>query len=184
MLLPHELVAGVHACGPSVFAALFLDDACTCEQFWRHVSASPWGQRHPVFREPSLLGWTIPLRFHGDDASTKSLRPEKFAILSIHGALSRGLTSLESRLLVCCLPDARLVHGVTLRELSRVLEWSFGCLADGLWPTHDHAGVAFPKVGEQEAGHCRWWSRGRRLAGCGSLSVRFFRLPALCPLQL
>lgn len=106
---------------------------------WHMTQHAEWADVHPCFgshRHMSHL--MIPLRFHGDDASIKSIHGRKLFIMSIHGEFSPP--DANSRLLSVVLHDDSLVKGSTIKEIMRVWRWSWDCLFSGTYPLLDHEG--------------------------------------------
>ena len=66
-------------------------------------------------------------------------------VLTWGGVGTRGLSTLDSRLLFSCLKDSEIVKEDcrSLHKLFRVLKWSFEALASGVYPSIDEEGAPF-----------------------------------------
>lgn len=162
MYLPHELFASTWAAG--CFETLFCGGDGEVEKFWDSVKGSEWAQHHPAYLNPDLLKWTIPVRWHGDDAAMKSLQNTKLCIVSLHGELCR-LPSIQSRLLSFVVKDKSLVTGTTLRQLFEVFAWSLGIAFGKYWPRADHRGMPFQVAHGSNPGAERHRRQGTLIAG-------------------
>ena len=116
---------------------------------WAMTKNAEWAADHPCHTSHGHLAHLfIPLRYHGDDASIKSMTGRKLFILSIHGEFG-PLDAAFSRLLSIVLYDDRLVKGRTIPELMRVWRWSWDALFTGTHPVRDHAGNPWPVDSER-----------------------------------
>lgn len=156
----HKILCPQHANLTSNHPLLDVSDDAEAmlRNHWEVVSASSWAQRHPVFKTPNVLPWTIPCRFHGDDASIKSMTGKKLCIVSVHSEFC-VLDALTSRLLSFFIFDDLLIPNVTLAEIMEPWVWSWHVALSGIFPTMDHCGNAFDPT------LLRYKQRGERLAG-------------------
>ena len=152
-LLPHELFAALSAEVPNVFEELFgsREDR---EAFWAEMARTAResgpghrGAEHRRWCEQHPCAWSrpchrVPLGMHGDGGEMHG--GEKVMVVS-WGGLCLHSSTLDTRLLFCCLKDSSMVkegHATLYKALS-VLQWSFGCLATGGHPACDHEGQPF-----------------------------------------
>ena len=138
--LPHEWF-GVLYNAPELFEELGTGGAANLRHFWEQSRETDWYKRLPVIgldaNPPETL---IPLGHHGDDVGVYG--NEKVLVMT-WGSVATGLTTLDSRLVFTGIYVKQLVEDVTLNEIHRVFAWSFRCLANGVYPTHDHRGTPF-----------------------------------------
>lgn len=159
--LPHELINAVYDYG--AFDHLFRGESPSdVGHFWESVQRAPWFHRHPACQTPDLLPWTIPVRFHGDDAAFKSLQNTKLLIFSLHGELCR-LPSVQSRLLCWVIKDRMVVPGKTLVPLLSVMKWSLNLALQKYWPSVDHLGRPLQPASGKQPGARRYQRRGSRI---------------------
>lgn len=144
MLLPHEMVGALYDYDPDslLFRDLILPSSDELESFWQNAreSSPEWYQQclDNLGVEGDLdVNTTIPLGVHGDDAAFN--KKDKLIVLNFNSVLKNRAT-IDSRLVITCLQYSRMLPMVTLRELYKVISWSFECLARGVWPAANHAG--------------------------------------------
>ena len=87
---------------------------------WEAVRGGEWTSRHPAYTtHRDQRQFLAPVRFHGDDASVKSLNGRKMLILSLHSDFANG-DALFSRLLSALIYDeARTVLKTFLENVIR-----------------------------------------------------------------
>ncbi len=136
---------------------------------WEIVKDAPWAARHPCFTShEKLRQWIIPLRFHGDDASIKTIHGRKLCIISFHSEFA-SMDAATSRMLSWVCYDDYLIPGVTLPQFTSILRWSFDCLLSGVYPSHDHRGNLFPTESHRSRLAKTLIAGGLRFAFQGSL---------------
>ncbi len=131
MLLPHELIGSLHSYGWELFSSVMLGSVTEGDAHhmlgfhWQAVSGGEWAANHPAYTtHADVAPYLVPLRFHGDDASIKSLNGKKLCILSLHSEFSVG-DPLQSRLVSCIIYDDWIIPGCTLHQLMEVWRWSW-----------------------------------------------------------
>ena len=130
---------------------------------WEAVRGGEWTSRHPAYTtHRDQRQFLAPVRFHGDDASVKSLNGRKMLILSLHSEFANG-DALFSRLLSALIYDDWLIPGRTIHQLMLVWLWSWQALLAGIYPLKDHLGFDWPEgsrraqqAGEAIAGGLRF----------------------------
>ena len=175
VLLPHEIMGALFLCGWHVFSAVLLggvteDLAEVLLDFhWSMVANAPWAQRHPCFTSHRhLRRWTVPVRWHGDDASIKTMHGRKLCIFSVHSEFA-VMNAIASRLLTWVCHDEQIVSGVTLHELMAIVKWSFDCMLRGTHPDSDHLGQPWEPGSRRESLAGTLIAGGYRFAFQGSL---------------
>jgi hypothetical protein len=141
-----ELVAGQVCLKPVTSSScVFSDLAGELLAFhWEMVQGGEWCKVHPSYTTHKRLRRNIiPLRWHGDDASIKSLTGRKLCTLSLHSEFG-ACDPMSSRLISIMLYDDWVVPGKTYRQLMDVWHWSFEALLSGVYPASDHLGQAWP----------------------------------------
>ena len=139
MLLPHEVMAAVHAENEKMFHRIFGTGAL--EEFWSRqkpgrLTRNPW-----FLRQRSK--WIIPLRFFGNDALV--CETNSVDTLLLCSCTQNNLPALFSRLPLCCMPTKNS-DSATLSAIHRVVMWSLEILASGVWPAADHEGRPWPRT--------------------------------------
>jgi hypothetical protein len=139
-LLPHEFFASVYEGAPDLFKYLFVGDEQALRNFWVHNEGTEWFRRHPVVRDVPDPTRRIPIGIHGDDVGV--YWQDKVLVLT-WGSVAVEIHSVDTRILFSCIRCGDLIPDVTMKEIHRVLVWSFEALAAGRWPGRDHNGVPF-----------------------------------------
>jgi len=139
--LPHEFLSNLFNF-PELFDELLCGEPGSLTSFWEHTAAMDpeWYARHPVQALHDDPGICIPCGIHGDDSGL--YQSDKMLVIS-WGSVVRQLLTLDSRLLFAAVTYAHVVYGKTVETLYKVLAWSFNCMADGTFPSHDHNGREF-----------------------------------------
>jgi hypothetical protein len=107
---------------------------------WHHASRGEWTATHPAYGSHSHLApYLIPIRWHGDDASVKSLNGRKMFILSLHSEFAVG-DPLLSRLVSTIIYDDWIIKNRTIHQLMCVWHWSWQAMLSGVYPSVDHFG--------------------------------------------
>ena len=101
-----------------------------------------------MWHRRNLVQFSVPIRFHGDDASIKSLRATKLLIASLHGEFGPR-DSLFSRMLSFYIEDDLLIPGRSLPEIMEAWVWSWKVAFDGVHPAVDHAGKEWDRGSER-----------------------------------
>lgn len=150
MLLPHEVVAALHAAGHSAFEQR-LGAQHKISEYWQFLSGIPAYRLHPGF------GVSYPSGFHGDAAQV--FQDRKVLQLTWSSILARGPT-LDTRFPIAMLPcDLMLDNNRTIKPILQAVAWSFRVLSDGVLPELDMFGrplgrraSAFGQPGQSLAG--------------------------------
>ena len=142
VLLPHELV-GTLSAYPELFEFL-MGSAKELFDFWKGTAETDreWMDAHPALN-PGAEDFEklVPIGIHGDDAGI--FQGEKYLVVSWNSCAAEGRKTLDNRMLIACILYNRLVEGVSLNQLYRVLVWSLDALATGIYPEKDHDGTEF-----------------------------------------
>ena len=169
VLLPHEMVGTVNEY-PELFEFL-MGSTKELFDFWKGTAETDraWMDGHPTLNAAEDINKIIPIGIHGDDAGI--FQGDKYLVVSWNSCAAQGRTTLDNRILFACILYNRLVEGVSLNQLYRVLVWSLDALATGRYPHKDHDGKEFSKchhpdrarmAGEQIAdGYCGAFSEMR-----------------------
>ena len=144
VLLPHELV-GTLSAYPELFEFL-MGSAKELFDFWKGTAETDreWMDAHPALN-PGAEDFEklVPIGIHGDDAGI--FQGDKYLVLSWNSCAAQGRKTLDNRMLFACVLYNRLVEGVSLNQLYRILVWSLDALATGKYPEKDHDGIEFSK---------------------------------------
>ena len=143
VLLPHELV-GTLSAYPELFEFL-MGSAKELLDFWKGTAETDreWMDAHPTLNGAEDFEKILPVGIHGDDAGI--FQGDKYLVLSWNSCAAGVRMTLDNRMLFACVLYNRLVEGVSLNQLYRVLVWSLDALATGKYPEKDHDGTEFSK---------------------------------------
>lgn len=139
--LPHEFLSSLSK-SPDLFEELLCGPPGSLDWFWANTAATDpeWHSKHPVPALHTDPGTCIPIGIHGDDSGL--YQSDKMLVLT-WGSVIRQLLTLDSRMLFAAVTYAHVVPGKTVDVLYDVLAWSFNCMAEGRFPSHDHTGRPF-----------------------------------------
>ena len=109
--------------------------------FWNHFEEEPGFSGHPVVTDHGLRATTIPIRIHGDDGRWSG--KERPILVLQWGGMHHTPHPYDCRLLACVIPGVlyRKVRKInrTLREIWKLLTWSFNLMFEGKYPTEPYA---------------------------------------------
>ena len=143
VLLPHELASLIYSYNQDAFRDVMgLQDAETVVDYWeRYLASTPEFSSHlmceHIRRQP---GQWVPCKLFEDDGGIGKHRAMSMSHWS--PLLSRSAT-LDSTLPMFVLDHHTSLEYITSRPLIAACVWSWGILATGKWPTHDHTGKEF-----------------------------------------
>ena len=66
VLAPYEVFHHMYMLGD--FAKCMLSDNLSLYEYWEHVTSRPWASKHPMFGNPHLWKYTVPLNYFTDGA--------------------------------------------------------------------------------------------------------------------
>lgn len=145
MLLPHELFSAIYKFYPWAWTNCICPSAESVKLFWRSVMGGAHFGSHPVRHRVGFRTKCIPLTLHGDGTPAMGVGKGWSKLIDIwswSSILVTGPTVLNVFLIFCVhtiLQCTRAGHD-TLTTCYKKLTWSFTCLWEGKWPTHDWNG--------------------------------------------
>ena len=147
MLLPHELFSVIYHSYKAVWSKTVAPSVDTVKKFWHAVRLHPQMQDHPMKAKPSWNERTVPIAVHGDGVPIVGVGKAWSRMMthySWYSLIGQGKTS-SMLMWIWAFYDRLKVGDVThgtLHEFYKILHWSFLCLAEGKWPSHDPYGKA------------------------------------------
>ena len=147
MLLPHELFSVIYHSYKAVWSKTVAPSVDTVKKFWHAVRLHPQMQDHPMKAKPSWNERTVPIAVHGDGVPIVGVGKAWSRMMthySWYSLIGQGKTS-STLMWIWAFYDRLKVGDVThgtLHEFYKILHWSFLCLAEGKWPSHDPYGKA------------------------------------------
>lgn len=137
LILPHELFGALYRAGKDRWTTSILGgDEQSLSSFWQHMlQHARWTDDHPL-REGFVAGNVVPCGLYGDGA--KVTREDSLLTLTWNSVVTSSMKpSFECRMLICACPTTWLPD---VDQITGVIVWSFGCMADGFFPHRDHLG--------------------------------------------
>ena len=169
MLLPHEMFATFFE--NDAWTQTILPDESKLRPFWDAFESHPSFQNHPLKSVPNYRDKVIPLGLHGDECPVLGVGKiwckcvlffSWFSLMSV--AAGQGYQQAHiytwGVFEKYCIKTQNGVLG-TMDTFFALLKWSFQCMFDGTWPTHDWRGFKYPKKSKagRKAGKplANWW---------------------------
>eukprot|EP00438_Fugacium_kawagutii_P010151 Skav200440 [mRNA] locus=scaffold559:16017:17858:- [translate_table: standard] len=167
-LLPHEYFSAMFE-DPELWAKTILPQEDQLEKFWDSFQEHPLMHQHPIKRRKDWKRTVVPLSLHGDEVP----------VVGVGKIWSRSVLSFSWMSMVANAMGAKgqdisfYIFGLfekfacessatclgTMETVFEILFWSFDCLWKGVWPSHDHRGIPWPRDSWQ------FHRAGRPLAG-------------------
>lgn len=153
-LMPHEYFAAMFE-DEHQWKKTVLPDATKLQLFWESFQHHPAMENHPLKRKAHWKETTVPILLHGDEVP----------VVGVGKIWSRSAMSLSWMSLIANVLGGKgsdivfYIFGVfekfciastphalgTMATIWKVLHWSFQCMYQGSWPSHDYRGVPYPK---------------------------------------
>lgn len=141
-ILPHELFSSLFQNARPVFNHLVTGGDQNLQEWWAAaaVVGDSWFQENPVIQQASDPRLLVPIGLHGDEAGMHGDEP---VLVVTWNPLSSTQGTIDNRFLFGCLRSAEVIKPETMQTFWSVLVWSVKALSSGVFPSHDHRGMAF-----------------------------------------
>ena len=148
MTLPHQQFAHLYETNPESFKLHMLPDKHELSSFWTSVIDTPAAQSLPEIHNRKWRQFAIPLGLHGDEVPITGLGKVWAKLALTFGFYSlmvakTGAATVDLMFWIWACFEGVVLHGKdgTIEVFMTILKWSFACLYEGQWPTHDWRGV-------------------------------------------
>ncbi len=162
VLAPHEVYHALHQ-NAAKFRQSVLGEEPTnvVLEFWERACSEPWGPKHPVMQDCSLLDVMCPLMIHYDGA--EAFTDQEAHIFSCHSPFAVRGSVFDSKFLICLVMQRHIpttaMRNDVFAEVVRFIGWSLHHGRRRLMPTHGFYGE------ELEPGTVRSCHAGLPIAG-------------------
>ncbi|CAE7471903.1 unnamed protein product [Symbiodinium sp. CCMP2592] len=150
VLLPHELFASMFEHENEAFFRNVASDEGTRTKFWDRMRSHshPAWENHPLLHRN--IKKAIPISVHGDEVPIAGIGKQwSKKLVNVSWASLLGKTETKSTQFwsmgLVEKTDVKNGPYATMRNLWKILAWSFTALWSGLWPLTDHKGNRFPE---------------------------------------
>ncbi|CAE7398625.1 unnamed protein product [Symbiodinium sp. CCMP2592] len=148
VLLPHELFASMFEHENEAFFRNVASDEGTRTKFWDRMRSHshPAWENHPLLHRN--IKKAIPISVHGDEVPIAGIGKQwSKKLVNVSWASLLGKTETKSTQFwsmgLVEKTDVKNGPYATMRNLWKILAWSFTALWSGLWPLTDHEGNRF-----------------------------------------
>ncbi|CAE7344671.1 unnamed protein product [Symbiodinium sp. CCMP2592] len=157
VLLPHELFASMFEHENEAFFRNVASDEGTRTKFWDRMRSHshPAWENHPLLHRN--IKKAIPISVHGDEVPIAGIGKQwSKKLVNVSWASLLGKTETKSTQFwsmgLVEKTDVKNGPYATMRNLWKILAWSFTALWSGLWPLTDHEGNRLGLHGEERCG--------------------------------